>query len=288
MITISGKPLKQSNLWPLENFENKIIHQMQLQPVIYSYNSIDELSFELKLRRNIVDSAKAMSQGYAKFEILSKSYCNPRYWNLTKAGGFQLKAGVLPSEAIQDIYNNSSLYAFECATAIVIIYYHAVLNSIGEHLFNQTFQNLYLYSWNSDSDLGIQGLNTNYLLPGDVVYFNNPEFDPNQFWFKGENAVLLEDGTFFGHGIGIETAEKIIEELNKARLPMSMQSAYLTNYVLRLSFNHLFKISKQPRSFITHKMDHAIVHHNETSIAYNRYLFHLYRLYNQIAYGNIF
>ena len=43
-------------------------------------------------------------------------------------------------------------------TAKVIIYYHAVLNSIGEYLFNQLFQNLYLYSWHSDPDLGIQSL----------------------------------------------------------------------------------------------------------------------------------
>ena len=86
-----------------------------------------------------------------EFEIFANARCNPKYWDLTGVGGFQLKPDVRPSDAIQDIYNNSSLYAFECATAKVIIFYHAVLNSIGEELFNQYFKNLYLYSWHFDT-----------------------------------------------------------------------------------------------------------------------------------------
>ena len=154
-----------------------------------------------------------MNKSSVEFEIFANARCNPKYWNLTNVGGFQLKPDVRPSDAIQDIYNNGSLYAFECATAKVIILYHAVLNSIGEELFNQYFQNLYLYSWHSDTDLGLKSVPSPEFLPGDVVYFNNPDFNPETSWWRGENAVVLEDDTYFGHGLGIMTKEKVIQAL---------------------------------------------------------------------------
>ena len=122
---------------------------------------LDELSFELKLRNNIILSARALNQSNAEFAVFENSRCNPRFWHLMYTGGFLLRRDVKPSDAIQDIYLNSSLYAFECATAMVIIYYHAVLHLIGESFFNQLFSNLYLYSWNFDPDLGLQTIYTN-------------------------------------------------------------------------------------------------------------------------------
>lgn len=187
-----------------------------------------------------------------------------------------------------DIYKNSSLYAFECATAKVIIYYHAVLNSINEHLFNQLFRNLYLYSWHFEPDLGIHTINTNHFLPGDVVYFNNPDFNPETSWWRGESAVVLGDGTYFGHGLGIRTAEQMIQALNKTRRPGSNQSAYLTNLVTRPSFKYLEKYSTLPRGYIAHKIQHIVIHHNESSISCDRYLFYLNKVYNQINDINLF
>lgn len=98
-----------------------------------------------------------MNDSNVHFARFKSSRCNPQYWHLSSVGGFLLKRGVKPSDAIQDIYLNSSLYAFECATGMVIIFYYAVLNLIGESLFNQLFQRIYLYSWHADSDLGIRG-----------------------------------------------------------------------------------------------------------------------------------
>ena len=276
MIHISGMNFQQSSMWPSGSMERVIVQQMHEHPVVYSYQSLDELSFELKLRKNIIVSARAMNQGYAQFEPFSRSRCNPEYWYLTNVGGFQLKHGVMPSDAIQDIYTNSSLYAFECATAKMIIYYHAVLNTMGESLFNQVFQDIYLYSWHADPELGIQPINTNYFLPGDVVYFNNPEFHPETPWWRGENAVVLEDGAYFAHGVGIGTAEHIIQELNKARMPGSTQSAYLTTSVVRPSFKHLAKISMLSRNYMAHRIQHAVIHHNESSISGEWYRFYFY------------
>ncbi|MBS4197501.1 protein-glutamine gamma-glutamyltransferase [Lederbergia citri] len=275
MITVSGIPFQQSGQLPLSSIERVIIQGMQNDSVVYSFQSIDELSFELKLRKNIVESAREMDQGDSHFEPFEESYCNPGYWNLTIAGGFQLKKGVKPSEAILDIYRNSSLYAFECATAMIIIYYHATLKSIGENVFNQLFQNIYLYSWHFDPDLGIHTIHTEQFLPGDVVYFNNPDVDPDTSWWRGENAVVLEDGTFFGHGLGIRTAWHMIQLLNEKRKQGSIRSAFLTNSVTRPTFKHLAHITHIPQRAPVHKLQYIVIHHNESSISCSRYLKYL-------------
>ena len=178
------------------------------------------------------------------------------------------------------IYNNSSLYAFECATAKVIIFYHAVLNSMGAELFNRYFQNLYLYSWHSDSDLGITSTPSQQFLPGDVVYFINPDVNPETSWWRGENAVVLEDDTYFGHGLGIMTKEKVIQSLNKTRKPNSNQSAYLMDRVTRPNFIHLARLSMLQRAAY-YKIQHTVICHNESSISFDHYLSYLYSQYRQ-------
>ncbi|MED4475920.1 protein-glutamine gamma-glutamyltransferase [Oceanobacillus caeni] len=280
MIQVAGMDFQPSDMWQTNGIESLIIRLMQENPIVYSYPSKDEFLFEIKLRKNIIVSAKSMNQGDSPFALLAESRCNPKYWILTNAGGFQLRDGVKPSDAIRDIYQNSSLYAFECATAILIIYYHAVLNSINENAFNQLFRNLHLYSWHADPDLGIHNMITNYILPGDVVYFNNPDYNPETPWWRGENAVVLGNDTYFGHGVGIESAEHMIEFLNKTRRPGSNLSAYLKNFVTRPSFNHLAKYSMLPWAYITPKILHPIIFHNQSSISYDQYLYYLNKVYN--------
>ena len=57
----------------------------------------------------------------------------------TEEGGFLLKDGVKPSEAIKDIFVNSSLYGTECATAMVIVFYGAIVNVFPEEVFDRVF-----------------------------------------------------------------------------------------------------------------------------------------------------
>lgn len=281
MIQLAGMPLQQSGMLHLDQTENDIFQRMQEDPIVYSYASMEELQFELKLRKNIIRSSRLMNQGESQFVRLINSRCNEKYWRLTNAGGFLLREGVKPSDAIRDIYENSALYAFECATAILIIYYHAVLNAMNEQVFNQFFQNLYLYSWHADSDLGIHTINTSYVLPGDVVYFNNPDFNPETPWWRGENAVVFEDGTYFGHGIGMENAEDMIQMLNNNRSPGSNQPAYLDSLVTRPAFHHLAKYVMSPQWVRTYKMQSILFHHNKTSISFDRYLYYLTNLFVQ-------
>lgn len=280
---ISGMPIQQSDKCPSGTIETMIIQRMNEDPTVYAYRSIFELSFERMLRNNIILSARAMNQSRVRFEVFARSRCNPRYWHLMRTGGFLLRQGVKPSDAIKDIYFNSSLYAFECATAKVIIYYHAVLRLIGEYLFNQLFQNIYLYGWHADPDLGINSLYSDRFFPGDIVYFYNPDFNPRTPHWRGENAVVLGDGTYFGHGLGIMTAEQMIYALNKMRKPRAYRSAYLTNLVTRPNFNHLAKLSNSQREYSFNKYKGMVVHHNESSISFDQYKYLLSCIVNNMT-----
>lgn len=275
MIQISGATFQQNEHLQLGSMEKTIIQQMQNAPIFYSYYSESELLFDLKVRKNIIQSSKEMNKSQALFTTFVYARCNPKYWQLTRAGGFLLRSDVRPSDAVLDIYRNSSLYAFECATAIPIIYYHAILNSIGSYLFNSLFRNLYLYSWHTDTDLGIITFYSNHFLPGDVVYVNNPDFNRKTPQFRGINAVLLHDDKLFGHGFNIRTSSEMIQILNEERKPDSHQSAYITKLVTRPSFKYLFRVASWYRNDRTYKMQRPIVHHNKSSISYVHYLYYL-------------
>ncbi|WP_203363629.1 protein-glutamine gamma-glutamyltransferase [Bacillus sp. REN10] len=278
MITVAGMPFQQMNNWPAGSVEYKIIQEMSKAPVVYAYSSINHLLFEVNMRKSIIKSARALNDSSARFAVFETSRANPRYWYVTPFGGFQQRQDVRPSDAILDIYKNSSRYAFECATAKVIVYYYAVLNVLGEPVFNQAFPSIHLYSWHADPDLGLKARDLEHVLPGDVVYFKNAEFDPNQSQWRGENAVVLEDGTYYGHGLGIGTAEQIIAELNKKRKPGASQPAYLSKLVVRPSFHHLANLA-----FINTrgKHPHAVIQHNQASVSYDYYSFLLHAAYQK-------
>jgi protein-glutamine gamma-glutamyltransferase len=275
MIQIAGRPFQQMNSLDQDSVENRIASKMADAGTVYSYPSNNDFLFELKYRKNMMGSAKQMSEGKAVFTTFAYAACNPFYWNLTETGGFMLKKGVNPSDAVRDIFTNSQQYAFECATACVIIFYHAILNTIPQSDFNRIFQNLYLYSWHTDPDLGIHTFYGDHILPGDVVYFNNPDYSPENPWYRGVNAVVMEDGQYFGHGLGIMSGDKIIDFLNEMRKEGSSQPAHLSNLITRLSFNSAagYGVSQWSRQ----KKHHWVAHHNKDSISCMRYHRYLYK-----------
>lgn len=244
MIEILGGSLAQLNPRMLSDLEKKIVQRKQNSPVLYRYPSLDALLFELKMRTHIVEAAKAMYASGVSFASFETSRCNERYWIRTRNGGFQLRPGVPPSVGINDIFENGHLYAFECAGAIIIMLYKAVLETIGEQAFNYYFQNLYLRDWQYDKDLQlITTFNLNETYPGDVLYFTNPDHDPSTPEWQGENVIMLDDNLYFGHGIGMGTGQDIIAALNRARRPGSRISAYLQGLVVTPNFEAVRRLT---------------------------------------------
>ncbi|MBZ9686884.1 protein-glutamine gamma-glutamyltransferase [Clostridium estertheticum] len=248
MIIISNNIVKVDtfiNKYKPNDIEIDIITKMDLSKELYEYNSLNQLQFELKLRNNIVIAAKKLNEGDVSFTTFRKSMCNLDYWDRTDEGGFVLKKGIIPSVAIEDISINSSKYGTECATAMIIIYYQALLNVFAEKLFNELFPKIQLMNWHYIDDLledaGYLKKRSDYL-PGDRRYFDNPDVNPVKPEWQGENVIDLGNGIYFGHGIGIGNAEDIIIELNKFRIEEAKISAYLLDSAARLDFKNLSDI----------------------------------------------
>lgn len=221
--------------------ENKVLDILLSSGELYFYSSQNQLLFELKLRKSIVNAAKDLNKSRFSFRIFRKSICNRNYWNRTGEGGFELKDGVRPSEAINDIYVHSSLYGTECSTAIIIVYLKALADVFPDEQFDRMFSGIYLMNWQHiDPDMGISdNMRPSDYLPGDCRYFKNPDVDPLKPEWQGENVFLLENGLYYGHGIGIMPGDRIIEELNKKRIAGSTTSAYLLRSVKRPNFKYL-------------------------------------------------
>lgn len=248
MIIISGNIVKVDtfiNDYKVNNIERGIITRMDLSKERYEFNSVNQLQFELKLRDNIVIAAKKLNNGDMSFKTFRKSICNLDYWDRTEEGGFILKKGITPSDAIEDISINSSKYGTECATAMIIIYYQALLNIFSKKLFNELFPEIQLMNWhyldNLLEDAGYMAKRNDYF-PGDRRYFSNPDVDPVKPEWQGENVIDLSDGIYFGHGIGIGNADEIITALNEFRIEKAKTSSYLLDSAARLDFKKLSDI----------------------------------------------
>jgi protein-glutamine gamma-glutamyltransferase len=239
MIIIAGAnvPIDTSAWTPIEK---EIYLQKNNSTATYAYDTVDELHFELTLRAKIVEAARSLLASKTDFASFNKSRCNWKYWIRTEQGGFQMRPNVIPAAAIRDIFVSGGLYAFECATAMMIVLYKANLDTIGEAQFNTLFDNILLWDWNFDSDLHLITLDKrDESFSGDILYFKNPEVSLDTPEWQGENVVMLANNLYYGHGIGNKSGQQMIAELNAHRKPNSKQSAYLKDQVTYPDFKFL-------------------------------------------------
>ncbi len=252
MILISGKPADIEALkkeYPQGGLEQKIIDIMDSSSNKYEYSSLDQLKFELRMRNEIVKAANELYHSGMDFEVFRKSRCNPTYWTRNEDGGFELKKDVKPSDAINDIFKNGNLYGTECATAMIIVYYKALLEIFGEERFDKLFPEIRLMNWHSIDrhleDVGLMRKAADYL-PGDRRYFANPDVKSLTPEWQGENVIDLGDGLYYGHGIGEYPADVIIDDLNKNREDGARRPAYLMDKAGRPDFKNLADIYLKP------------------------------------------
>ncbi|UKK96770.1 protein-glutamine gamma-glutamyltransferase [Brevibacillus brevis] len=243
MIVIAGRPANPASLaaeWGLNPVQRETVAIMARSDETFEYPTPELLQFELNMRDHLVRSALALHESGLAFSTFEESRANPAYWIRTDQGGFRLRPGVLPSNGIINIFLEGQKYATECATAMVIIIYHAVLQSIRLPDFERMFSDILLYDWRYDQDLDLQTIRTNTFLPGDVIYFANPDYDRATPQWQGENAVVLGNGLYYGHGAGIKRANEMVAFLNEQRREGAMRSAYLVNQATRPGFAYLF------------------------------------------------
>ena len=241
MIVI-GSYEKKPAVNQFSGLKQEIYLALENSPNYHQYSSLHEFIFELNLREKIILAARALNDSEITFAPFDSSKFNQKFWTKIKYG-YLLKPNVLPSYAIKDVFTNGKEYAFECSTAIVLIYYKAVLDSIATSYFNSLFQRLLVWDWNYDQDLGIITKVGRDFIPGDVVYFYNPDF-AHPVW-TGENTVYLGNDQYFGHGIGIKSEKGMIEALNTLRKPNSLRDAYLISQHSRLNTRYLSQFAKR-------------------------------------------
>ncbi len=246
MIRIAGNVMKTEQILNGYNpgdLGRRMIAALDSSENTYSYSSLEQLKFEVDMRNNIVKASIALSRSRFSFKVFKKSKCNPAFWNRTPEGGFRIKQGVMPYEAINDIFNNSNKYGTECATAIVIVFCKALVDIYPPDLSNQALKGIYLMNWQHlNPNLGIEYIrHVGDFFPGDCRYFKNPDVDPETPEWQGENTIDLGNGNYYGHGIGIASAKSIIRELNRQRVPGSTTSAYLMDSVTRPDFKSLYE-----------------------------------------------
>lgn len=245
MIIINNQPLEAANIlseYPENSIERTVLDTMSASAEKYSFASLEQLKFELRLRKEIIKAAEALYESDIEFRVFRDSICNPAYWTRMNDGGFALKPGVRPSEAIRDIFVNSSLYGTECATAMLMIYYKALLEIFPPEAFDRIFSRIYLMNWhNIDGKLREVGWvhAARDFFPGDRRYFANPDVNPTTPEWQGENVIDLSNGLYYGHGIGRFPAQKFIEALNENRIAGADDSAYLMESAGRPDFKRL-------------------------------------------------
>ncbi|NOU68595.1 protein-glutamine gamma-glutamyltransferase [Paenibacillus sp. LMG 31461] len=241
MIVIEGISKIAFEEGTLSELELAIYQKKQNSPFMYRYDSVFTLLFELYMRTQIVESSSLLSKSGVYFADFKNTLCNQTYWTITDQGKFQLKSDVAPQDAIRDIFTNGTSYGFECSMAVVVVLYKAILESIDPRHFDILFSDLLLFNWHSNSNLRLidRTIHEESVM-GDVLYFENPEYDPMIPWGKGENVVMMGKGLFYGHGygLGIATSKEVITVLNKHRIPGSTISAYLADRYVHPDFSY--------------------------------------------------
>lgn len=248
MIIVDNKPLNTASMineFQEGSVERAVLNKLSASEEKYTYESLEELKFELRMRKEIVKAANELYKSDLAFEVFRESKCNPDFWVRRDDGGFELRAGVRPAEAIRDIFKNSQEYGTECATAMQIVYYKALLEIFPEEAFNRLFDEIYLMNWHN-LNRALRRTGTMHRekddLPGDRRYFSNPDVDPKTPEWQGENVIDMGDGLYYGHGVGKHRAKVIIDALNKNRREDAEKAAYLMDSVGRPDFNYLWTL----------------------------------------------
>lgn len=205
---------------------------------------------QARMNLHIVKAAREMAASGAGFSASSREdRANMTHWWMGYGGKLGVRQNVKSSVAIRDVFENGDKYAFECATGNLLVYYKAILDRLGDEDFDREFPKLRLFRWDiKDDDLLAAEKNRAFAdhWPGDHNYFSNPDFDPANSAWQGENTIYLGNGEYFGHGIGIESGDHIVSTLNSLRKDGATRDAYREAKALRIDGASIAKLDTSP------------------------------------------
>ncbi|MHC4831130.1 MAG: peptidoglycan-binding protein [Planctomycetota bacterium] len=184
---------------------------------------------DLKIQKCMVEACEAMDAAGHEFALIKDHYANEDFFTMERGGVFKLKPGTNPSDAIDDIFANPDEYGFECATAMVIVYYKAMKDMIGDKDFDAIMGDLKIGPWVNERDLdSIQSVSgsgqtesdgTHKPKPGEYRYIRNWDVSKKgkAAGWQGENVIYMGNGKYYGHPFGEASADAIVSHLNGHR-----------------------------------------------------------------------
>ncbi len=229
--------------------ENDKIFTKDASGKINVQNVGEALRDKVKIQKAMADASEEMGKAGHEFAVIKDHEANPAFFTVDKpTGTFKLKPGVKPSDAVKDIFANPDKYKFECATAMVIVYYKAMLETLGPKDFDRIAGDLEIGPWNYENDLArnlqISGTQADAgpdfqasLRTGDYSYINTPDVsdDARRRGWQGENVIYLGNGKYYGHPFGVADSKTIVDYLNTERKTGSTRSAGLIDLRGQLS-----------------------------------------------------
>ncbi|MBK6689695.1 MAG: hypothetical protein IPG45_34840 [Deltaproteobacteria bacterium] len=201
----------------------------------------------------VVSACLEMHQAQHEFAIAPRQKFSSEFWRrdgqLSRYATFHLKPGAKASSAMNDVFVNPDAYRFECATALVLVYYRAIQKLIGDSDFDRLMGDLKIGPWEYEADLqrflmasgrGDQPATearAQELKFGEYTYTKNWAVS----WWgwakgcQGQNQIRLDEDLYYAHSYALVGQGDIVARENGARVLGAKTSASMTDRQQRLN-----------------------------------------------------
>lgn len=209
----------------------------------------EALRDRIKVGAAIVSACRDMDAASHDFALTDDQTFSKKYWvpDERVESAFSLKPGSSPSAALLDIFADPKRYKFECATAMVIVHYKALLDLLGSSEFDKRCRGLRIGPWVTEDYLAKQQKRDGKveeasaerraeLKPGDYTYIMNWDVSAagRDGGWAGENVIYLGGDLFYGHPFGIAEEGVIVDHLNTLRKARAKRSASMMDLQMQL------------------------------------------------------
>lgn len=210
------------------------------------------LADRVRVGAAVVSACLEMHQAHHEFAIAPLQRFSGAYWRrdgrLQHHATFHLRPGVKASAALNDVFRNPDGYRFECATALVLVYYRAIQKLIGERDFDRIMGDLKVGPWEYEPDLArfllSSGKGDRPATPERARQLKYGEYTYTKNWAvswwgwakgcQGQNQIRLDDDLYYAHSYALVGQGDIVARENGARVIGAKTSASMTDAQTRL------------------------------------------------------
>ena len=210
------KKLKLDGITSSKKFEDlvkDIMTRTVKTPTTYNYESLTQFVNHAKYRAWVVVFAEQLQKSRPSFSRGDNiaAFKDSQYWepnnNISytveekesKVKRLILKKGKTPADGIREFFGENGKNAeFDCATFQSLVSRRALLEVLGERLYNQKYKDIAIAGLRVTNDPFLFAKAGDALLPGCALRFQFPEgVDAGNY--NTENTIYIGDGRLVGH-----------------------------------------------------------------------------------------